>query len=83
MKPNNGTLQRALKPETVTRIRNESIVKHFETLQSLYERCIEAAYNNRHNPTGRDYLERAKKTKNKLILARHEVEKLEDIKAHK
>lgn len=50
-----------LKPETVKRLEAEMILERIENQKSLYSRLIIAAFENRHNPTGRDYLESAKK----------------------
>ena len=52
-----------LKPETIARIQKEYIVNRKATRQVLYNRLVVAAFKNRHNPTGQDYLASAKRIK--------------------
>jgi hypothetical protein len=50
-----------LKPETITRLQKEYVENRKATRQDLYNRLIVAAFKNRHNPTGQDYLASAKR----------------------
>ena len=50
-----------LKPETKVRLQAEHIANRKATRQDLYARLIEAAFRNRHNQTGQDYLASAKR----------------------
>lgn len=52
-----------LKPETIVRIQKEYAVNRKATRQDLYNRLVAAAFKNRHNPTGKDYLASAKRIK--------------------
>mgnify|MGYP001593851821 CR=1 FL=1 len=54
-------LKGKLRPETLIRIQAEVKAQTEKARIDLYKRLILAAYNNRHNPTGIDYLESAKR----------------------
>ena len=56
-----------LKPETVKRLKKEYVENRQSTRLDLYKRLVVAAWNNRHNPTGQDYLTSAKRMRKELF----------------